>query len=111
MPLEYPPLIRYTMTHKKAIRLFHKKFEYVDGEIIEVKGRAVPPSPAKPEGIKYSLVYIGKDGTRILGYDNAEGKGHHKHLGGKESPFQFTSIHSLIERFGQEVAYLRRRIS
>lgn len=62
------------MTHKKAILLFHKKFEYVDGEILEVKG-------------------------------------HHKHLGGKESPFEFTSIARLIERFGQEVAHLRRRIS
>ena len=72
------------MTHKKAILLFHKKYEYADGEIVEVKAWAVPPSPAKPEGIKYSFVYIGKEGTRILGYDNAEGKGHHKHLGGRE---------------------------
>ena len=59
------------MTHK-AVLLFHEKFEYADGDIVEVKAWAVVPSPAKPEGIKYSLVYIGKDGTRILGYDNAE---------------------------------------
>ena len=32
----------------------------------------------KPFGIKYSVVYI-KDGKRVLGYDNAEGKGDHKH--------------------------------
>jgi len=62
------------MTHK-AVLLFHEKVEYADGEIVEVKVWSVRPSPAKPEGIKYSLVYIGKDGTRILGYDNAEGKG------------------------------------
>ena len=73
-----------------------------------VKAWAVAPSPAKPEGLKYSLVYIGKDGTRILGYDNAEGKGHHTHLGGRESPSEFTNIERLIEQFGQEVAHLRR---
>lgn len=54
---------------------------------------------------KAILLYIGKDD------DNGDGKGHHKHLGGKESPFEFTSIARLIERFGQEVAHLRRRIS
>lgn len=98
------------MTHK-AVLLFHEKVEYADGDIVEVKAWAVAPSPAKPEGIKYSLVYIGKDGTRILGYDNAEGKGHHKHLGGRESPSEFTNIERLIERFGQEVAQLRRRMT
>jgi hypothetical protein len=98
------------VTHK-AVLLFHEKVEYADGDIVEVKAWAVTPSPAKPEGIKYSLVYIGKDGTRILGYDNAEGKGHHKHLGGWESPSEFTSIERLIERFGREVAQLRRRMT
>ena len=98
------------MTHK-AVLLFHEKVEYADGDIVEVKAWAVAPSPAKPEGIKYSLVYIGKDGTRILGYDNAEGKGHHKHLGGRESPSEFTNIERLIEQFGREVAHLRRRMT
>ena len=56
------------MTHSKAVLLFHEKVEYVDGDVVEVKAWSVTPSPTKPEGIKYSLVYIGADGTRILGY-------------------------------------------
>lgn len=99
------------MTHSKAVLLFHKKYEYADGEIVEVKAWTVTPSPAKPEGIKYSFVYIGRDGTRILGYDNAEGKGHHKHLGGQESPSDFLSIELKVIRFTQEVIFLRRRMS
>ena len=99
------------MTHKRARLLFHRKFEYADGEIVEVKAWAVAPSPAKPEGIKYSLVYVGKDGTRILGYDNAEGKGHHRHLGARESPIEFTTIERLSERFIQEVGHFRRRMT
>lgn len=98
------------MTHK-AVLLFHEKVEYADGEIVEVKAWTVPLSPAKPEGIKYSLVYIGGDGTRILGYDNAEGKGHHKHLGGWELPCEFTTIERLVERFVQEVAHFRRKMT
>lgn len=99
------------MTHRKAVLLFHEKYEYSDGEIVETKVWAVPPSPAKPEGIKYSFVYIAKDGVRILGYDNAEGKGHHKHFGGRETPTEFMGIGLLIERFGQEVTHLRRRMT
>ena len=99
------------MTHSRAILLLHKKFEFADGEIVEMKAWGVTPSPAKPEGIKYSFVYVGKDGTRILGYDNAEGKGHHKHLGGRESPSEFSGIERLIERFTHEVEQLRRRMT
>ena len=99
------------MTHRKAILLFHKKYEYSDGEIVEVKAWEVPPSPAKPEGIKYSFVYIGRDGARILGYDNAEGKGHHKHLGDQEVPSEFLSVEWKIARFTEEVIHLRRRMT
>lgn len=99
------------MTHRRAILLFHKKFEFSDGEIVEMKAWSVAPSAAKPEGIKYSLVYIGRDRARILGYDNAEGKGHHKHLGGRELPTEFTSIERLRERFVAEVTQLRRRMT
>lgn len=111
MPLEHRRNIRYNMTHTKAVLLFHKKYEYADGEIVEIKAWSVTTSPAKPQGIKYSFVYIGKDGTRILGYDNAEGKGHHKHLGTREFSSEFTSIERLIARFAQEVAHLRRRMT
>ena len=44
----------------------------------------------KPHGYKYSLVYIA-DGQRIVGYDNAEGKGAHKHIKGFSSLYAFTA--------------------
>lgn len=58
------------MTHRRAVLLFHKKFEYADGEIVEVKAWAVTPPP-----------------------------------------FEVTSIEQLSERFTQEVAHLRRRMT
>ena len=59
-----------------------EKYVFGDGAIVEMKIWGVPPSKRMPDGFKYSLAYIGPDGGRLLGYDNAEGKGHHRH-GGK----------------------------
>ena len=52
---------------------------------------------------KYSLVYLDAKGRRVLGYDNAEGKGHHKHEGGIEVSVKFDSLGELEELFLTEV--------
>lgn len=56
----------------------HTKVYDEFGNIIEIKMWKVDPSQDKPHGYKYSLVYIVK-GKRQIGYDNAEGKGDHRH--------------------------------
>ena len=70
---------------------------------------AVPKGPRTPEGLKYSLVYIDSEGRRVLGYDNAEGKGHHRHEGRKETIVSFLTVEGLIEQFLQEVQVIRRK--
>lgn len=87
-----------------------EKYVYGDGAIVEIKIWIVPRTERTPDGYKYSLVYINKDGDRVLGYDNAEGKGHHKHLDKKEVPFDFTSIEYLTNIFLDEVAEIRRKL-
>ena len=99
----------YSMHHRAVRLLFQRKHKYEDGEIVELKAWEVPPSPAKPEGLKYSMVYIGANGRRILGYDNAEGKGHHRHVGDEETPFKFEGIEALRRQFLDEVSRLRGR--
>ena len=69
--------------HTKAKLLFHRKNIESNGDIIEMKIWQMPDSKDKPHGLKYSLVYI-QNGKRIIGFDNAEGKGDHKHYRGKE---------------------------
>jgi hypothetical protein len=59
--------------------LFYRKNIEPNGDIIEMKIWQVPRSKDKPHGLKYSLVYI-RDGKRLIGYDNAESKGDHRHL-------------------------------
>ena len=45
----------------------------------------------------------------FLGYDNAEGKGHHRHVGDEEMPVAFESIEVLGRQFLAEVSRLRGR--
>ncbi|WP_461833403.1 toxin-antitoxin system TumE family protein [Desulfothermus sp.] len=53
--------------------------------MVEIKIWKVKKTQDKPQGLKYSLVYIEK-GKRIIGYDNAEGKGDHRHYWIKNIP-------------------------
>jgi len=83
--------------------VFHEKNIAADGSIIEIKIWAVPRSPDKPHGFKYSLVYI-RNGNRVVGYDNAEGKGDHRHLKGCEETYRFAGIARLMEDFRCDIA-------
>ena len=76
----------------------HNKLVYSDGSILETKIWKVPKTQRHCRGYKYSLVYI-KDGKRIIGYDNAEGKGDHKHYYSHEEPYEFISLEQLIKDF------------
>jgi len=42
----------------------------------------------------------------MIGYDNSEGKGGHRHHGNKEEPYKFKSIDKLFEDFYEDVRRL-----
>lgn len=79
--------------------------------------KRVEPSPQIPHGIKYSLTLHDRNGTRVLGYDNAHGikpksrKGFHgrrvvwdhAHRRQHIFPYEFKSAGDLLEDFWQEV--------
>lgn len=87
--------------------LFYRKNIEPEGNIVEMKIWQVPHSKDRPHGLKYSLVYI-REGKRIIGYDNAEGKGDHKHYRNKEYPYHFKDMDTLIEDFYNDVEKARR---
>jgi hypothetical protein len=91
----------------KADLLFHRKNIEPDGDIVEMKLWRVPPSKEKPHGLKYSLVYV-REGKRIIGYDNAEGRGDHKHYGQKEYRYQFVDVDTLVSDFLSDVEKAKR---
>ncbi|WP_318252803.1 toxin-antitoxin system TumE family protein [Agrobacterium pusense] len=57
---------------------------------------------------KYRL-FFGKDGRRIVGFDNERGKGDHCHLDGDEHPYMFTTTDALLSDFRKEIIKRRKR--
>ncbi|HVN23105.1 MAG TPA: DUF6516 family protein [Syntrophorhabdales bacterium] len=88
-----------------SILVLHTK-EVRGNEIVEIKVWQVPRSKAVPHGVKYSIAYI-RDGTRLLGYDNAEGKGHHRHYRGREEPYDYLDIWRTIADFKKDLIDMR----
>lgn len=92
---------------KKAERLFYVKRFFDDGGIVEISLWRVPsPVPGSNHGLKYSLFY-GREGLRLVGYDNERGKGDHKHLGHRETPYAFVDAERLIADFLADVHRVR----
>jgi len=83
----------------KATRIFYDKAVLPDGCIVEMVIWQLPTSsPERPHGLKYRL-YFGRDGQRIVGYDNERGKGDHQHLMDVEKRYKFTTPEKLVADF------------
>ena len=73
------------------------------GAVVEMTIWQLPRASAeRPHGLKYRL-YFGRDGKRIVGYDNERGKGDHKHLGEVEIRYRFVSLAQLVTDFLADV--------
>lgn len=92
----------------KAKLVFHEKRYFTDSVLQEIKIWRVTGSKDKPHGLKYSFAYI-VDGERVAGYDNAEGKGDHRHYKGMESPYKFQGLEKLWKDFKTDIKHLRGR--
>lgn len=87
----------------KAVLLFEKKQLLPGGAVLQMCIWRVPEAvPGSTHPFKYRLFY-GKNGIRIVGYDNERGKGDHCHLDGKEYPYVFSNVDRLIDDFLTEV--------
>jgi len=87
----------------KANRIFYDKAVLADGSIVEMVIWKLPKvSPERPHGLKYRL-YFGRDGQRIVGYDNERGKGDHRHYRGVETTYPFVSVEKMIADFLEDV--------
>ena len=87
--------------------LRHEKVTDEQGNTVEIKLWKIPPTPDKPKGYKYSLAYV-VDGKRVIGYDNSEQKGDHRHYESLEVPYAFSSLRQLAEDFMADVQRFKR---
>lgn len=85
--------------------IYHSKTVEINYDIKEIRIWKVPTVTDKPHGLKYSFVYI-QGGKRIIGYDNSEGKGDHRHVRGKEGPYKFKNLDKLWKDFHKDIENL-----
>jgi hypothetical protein len=91
----------------KARPLINRKVIYDDGSILQIRIWSVPsPVVASRHEYKYSLFY-GRDGVRLVGYDNERGKGDHKHIRDNELAYAFTDLDRMIDDFMADVTAIR----
>lgn len=91
----------------RARLAFHDKQVLADGSIVEMKIWELPvPASGSKHRLKYSLFY-GWPGRPLVGYDNERGKGDHRHVQGKEVPYEFSTPERLIEDFLADVRHVR----
>jgi Family of unknown function (DUF6516) len=90
-----------------ATLIYYDKGYFPDGAIVEMTIWELPAADKeRPHGLKYSLFY-GKQGQRIVGYDNEHGKGDHRHISGREERYRFTTVDRMILDFIADVRRAR----
>lgn len=87
----------------KAVQLVHTRIAYSEIAFAELVLWRVPkPLAGSSHEFKYRLAYV-VDGVCVLRYDNEGGKGDHRHAGGKERAYAFTSPEKLIADFQRDI--------
>jgi hypothetical protein len=93
-----------TISNMKAVELIRTRSTYSELAFAElVLWRLPKPIEGSPHGFKYRLAYVVR-GVCVLRYDNEVGKGDHRHFGGKESIYVFTTPEQLIADFQHDIA-------
>lgn len=74
------------------------------GNVRELVVWKVKPDRRQPDGVRYRLALILSEQTvpAVL-YDNHHPKGHHRHIEGVETTYQFSTVERLIADFMADV--------
>jgi hypothetical protein len=90
-----------------ATLVIHTK-EIKEDEIVEIKVWRVPRTKSMPDGVRIPVVYV-RNGKRVVGYDNAEGKGYHRHFMDREEVYEFSDVRALLDDFKKDIRSIRGR--
>jgi len=83
---------------QRSSRQWIDEVTFVEARII----RLSEPVEGSDHPYKYSLALV-VAGECVLRYDNERGKGNHKHEGGDESNYVFTTLSQLLSDFKADV--------
>jgi hypothetical protein len=97
------------MSNMQAELLMDERRELGLGHFVELRVWKVPkPVRGSGHAFKYRLAYV-VHGKCVLRYDNEAGKGDHKHIGGVEKPYRFSTPARLYDDFMADVENWRVR--
>jgi hypothetical protein len=88
---------------RRATLVIDRKVTLNDGSIVQAVVWELPiPLKGSPHRYKYRL-FFGRHGECFVRFDNEQGKGDHKHVMGKEDPYTFRDIPTLLNDFRKEI--------
>ena len=95
----------------KATPLLNKRVADAQGGFAEyVVWLLAEPLPPSTHHFKYRLAYVvGR--TCAVRYDNERGKGDHRHFGGRETKYLFSTAQKLVADFESDIARWHREDS
>lgn len=92
------------ISNMKAVQLVRTRIAFSASAFAELVLWQTPkPVARSAHGFKYRLAYV-VNGVCVLRYDNEVGKGDHRHFGGKESVYKFSTPEQLIADFQRDIA-------
>ncbi len=84
--------------------MFRRRIVYSENAFAElILWRVQKPIAGSQHSFKYRLAYVVNE-VCVLRFDNETGKGDHRYVGNKESPYVFTTPEKLIANFQREIA-------
>ena len=87
----------------KATLLVRARIVYAENAFAEtVLWRVSRPIAGSTHCYRYRLAYV-VDGQCAVRYDNEAVKGDHRHYGGRETPYTFTTPEKLIADFQRDI--------
>ena len=92
------------VSNMKAVELVHRRITFAENAFAElVLWHLSQPSAGSTHRYKYRLAYV-VDGVSVLRYDNEAGKGDHRHYGGAEKRYSFSTPEKLVADFQRDIA-------
>lgn len=92
------------ISNMKAVEILSTRIVYSESSFADmVLWRLPKPIKGSSHQFKYRLAYVAS-GECVLRYDNETGKGDHRHYGGKETDYVFTTPDKLITDFQRDIA-------
>jgi hypothetical protein len=91
------------ISNMDATLLYRERLVLAENRFVEmVVWQLDTPLKGSTHSFKYRLALV-ENGVCVLRYDNESGKGDHRHLGGVERAYRFTTPQNLLADFWKDV--------